>query len=177
MEERIRVLGRTAWWLIGITIVAAIVGFFGWTIRVVFPPLVLAGIIVFLANPVVTRLHRRGLPRVLGAAITYVGFFLGVGLLGLILSPLLGNQFDQLSERLPELRRDVENVGLRVVERTGILTLPGILRMADLFFYTRGIPLYRLSNLFLAPFQYAETRWRWPGRFGYLLTVVADKAP
>ncbi len=74
-----------------------------------------------------------------------------------------------------ELRQDVERTGLRVVERTGILTLPGLLRMADLFFYTRGIPLYRLSPLFLAPFQFAETRWRWPGRFGYLLTVVADK--
>ncbi|MEP7013673.1 MAG: class I SAM-dependent methyltransferase [Acidobacteriota bacterium] len=74
-----------------------------------------------------------------------------------------------------ELRRDVERTGLRFVERTGILTLPGFLRMADLFFYTRGLPFYRLSPLFLAPFQYAETRWRWPGRFGYLLTVVADK--
>ena len=74
-----------------------------------------------------------------------------------------------------ELRRDLEKAGLRPVERTGILTLPGFLRMADLFFYTRGIPLYRLSPLFLAPFQYLETRWRWPGRFGYLLTWVADK--
>ena len=74
-----------------------------------------------------------------------------------------------------ELRRDLERAGLRPVERTGILTLPGFLRMADLFFFTRGIPLYRLSPLFLAPFQYLETRWRWPGRFGYLLTWVADK--
>src|SRR5215203_44334 len=74
-----------------------------------------------------------------------------------------------------ELRRDVEGTGLRFVERTGILTLPGLLRMADLFLYTRGIPLYRLTPLLLAPFQYLETRWRWPGRFGYLLTVVADK--
>ena len=74
-----------------------------------------------------------------------------------------------------ELRRDVEGTGLRFVERTGILTLPGLLRMADLFLYTRGIPLYRLTPLLLAPFQYLETRWRWPGRFGYLLTVIADK--
>src|SRR5262245_4578702 len=36
-----------------------------------------------------------------------------------------------------ELRQDVERTGLRVIERTGILTLPGFLRMADLFFYTR----------------------------------------
>jgi SAM-dependent methyltransferase len=74
-----------------------------------------------------------------------------------------------------ELRRDLENAGLRPIERTGILTLPGYLRMADLFFYTRGIPLYRLSPLLLAPFQFLETRWRWPGRFGYLLTWIACK--
>ncbi len=74
-----------------------------------------------------------------------------------------------------ELRRDLEKAGLRPIERTGILTLPGFLRMADLFFYTRGIPLYRLSPLFLAPFQFLETRWRWPGRFGYLLTWIASK--
>lgn len=73
-----------------------------------------------------------------------------------------------------ELRRDVEETGLRVVERTGILTVPGFLRMADLFFFTRRIPLYRLTPLFLAPFE-LEARWRWMGRFGYLLTVVADK--
>lgn len=74
-----------------------------------------------------------------------------------------------------ELRRDVERTGLQVIERTGILTLPGVLRMADLFFYTRSIPLYKLSPLWLAPFQFLETRFRWPGRFGYLLTVVATK--
>ena len=102
----------------------------------------------------------------------------------LFLRPLMVRVLDAFGQYLyapeksfsaSELRRDVERTGLRVVERTGILTLPGLLRMADLFLYTRGIPLYRLSPLLLAPFQYAETRWRWPGRFGYLLTVVADK--
>lgn len=74
-----------------------------------------------------------------------------------------------------ELQLDLRKAGLTPLERTGILTLPGYLRMADLFFYTRGIPLYRLSPLFLAPFQLLETRWRWPGRFGYLLTWIATK--
>jgi SAM-dependent methyltransferase len=102
----------------------------------------------------------------------------------LFLRPLMVRVLDAFGQYLyapeksfsaSELRRDVEQTGLKVIERTGILTLPGLLRMADLFFYTRNIPLYRLSPLFLAPFQYAETRWRWPGRFGYLLTVIADK--
>jgi SAM-dependent methyltransferase len=74
-----------------------------------------------------------------------------------------------------ELRRVVEQAGLAVRWRTGILTIPGILRMADLFFYTRGIPLYRLMPLVLRPFELLETRFRWPGRFGYLMALVADK--
>jgi SAM-dependent methyltransferase len=75
----------------------------------------------------------------------------------------------------PELRRSIEGTGLVVRERTGILAIPGILRMADLFLYKRGIPLYRLSPLLLWPFERLETRYRWPGRFGYLLAMVAEK--
>ena len=85
----------------------------------VFPPLVLAGIIVFLANPVVTRLHRRGLPRVLGAR---------AHLPRLLhqrrparpapVARCSANQFDQLSERLPEIRKDVEDQIDKYAERS-----------------------------------------------------------
>ncbi len=74
-----------------------------------------------------------------------------------------------------ELRRVVEASGLRVAERTGILAIPGIVRMADLFLYQRRIPLHRLTPLVLWPFAQAETRWRWPGYFGYLLALVVEK--
>jgi SAM-dependent methyltransferase len=74
-----------------------------------------------------------------------------------------------------ELRRVVERSGLRVLGRTGILTIPGIVRMADLFCYKRRIPLHRLSPLLLKPFEYLETGWAWPGRFGYLLALVVEK--
>jgi len=75
----------------------------------------------------------------------------------------------------PELRRSIESSGLVVRERTGILSIPGILRMADLFLYKRRIPLYRLSPLLLWPFERLETRYRWPGLFGYLVAMVAEK--
>jgi SAM-dependent methyltransferase len=74
-----------------------------------------------------------------------------------------------------ELRRDIEGIGLKVTRRTGILALPGVLRMADLFFYTRRIPLTGLLAPIIRAFEFAETRWRWPGNFGYLLTMVARK--
>jgi SAM-dependent methyltransferase len=75
----------------------------------------------------------------------------------------------------PELRRDIERTGLRVAERTGILSIPGLLRLADVYCWTRGIALYRLSPLALWPFERLETRFRWPGRFGYLLAMVAKR--
>ena len=76
-----------------------------------------------------------------------------------------------------ELRRVIERSGLQVRRRSGILAFPGILRMADLIFYCRKIPLYRLTPLFLWPFEYLESRWEWPGFFGYLITLGAEKGP
>ena len=73
-----------------------------------------------------------------------------------------------------ELRRVVEKSGLRVRHRTGILAFPGILRMAELYLYKRKIPLYRLTHPLLWPFDYLESRWNWPGLFGYLLALVAE---
>lgn len=108
MEERIRTIGQTAWWLVGIVLIAGLIGYVGYIIRVVFPPLVLAGIIVFLANPIVALLQRRGWPRLLGTAATYLAFFVMIGLVGLIMFPLVKGQFDDLSERFPKARADVE---------------------------------------------------------------------
>ncbi len=74
-----------------------------------------------------------------------------------------------------ELRRVVERCGLRVIARTGLLSVPGIVRMADLFCYRRAIALHRRTPFILWPFDFAETRFTWPGRFGYLVAVVAEK--
>ena len=104
MEERIRTIGKGAWWLVGILLVVTVIGYLGWVIRVVFPPMVLAGIIVFLCNPIVTRLHARGIPRVIGTSITYLGFLAVLTAIGFLIAPLIGNQFDELSENLPHAR-------------------------------------------------------------------------
>ena len=74
-----------------------------------------------------------------------------------------------------ELRRVIEGAGLRVRTRTGILALPGLVRMADLFLHSRGLPGAALMRLLIRPFDFFETRYRWPGYFGYLLTMVAEK--
>jgi predicted PurR-regulated permease PerM len=108
MTERIRRAGQVAWALVGLAAVVALVGLAAWEVRVIWPPLVLAGAIVFVLHPVVTNLQHRGIPRVLGTAMTYLGIILGLILLGLLVTPLISHQSEQLSDEWPHIRRDVE---------------------------------------------------------------------
>lgn len=74
-----------------------------------------------------------------------------------------------------ELRATVERNGLTVERRTGLLFVPGILRLADLFLHVRGIRIGSLTAAAVRPFEYAERRWEWARRRGYLVAVVARK--
>jgi ubiquinone/menaquinone biosynthesis C-methylase UbiE len=75
----------------------------------------------------------------------------------------------------PELQRAVERSGLKVITRTGLLFMPGILRMVDLFCCTRGIPFYRITPLLLWPFEQLERRYAFARKLGYLLALVVEK--
>lgn len=108
MHPKIRRAGQLAWALVGIAAVLAILGLVARQLRVIFPPLILAGAIVFLLNPIVTALQHRGVPRALGAALAYVGVLALIVLGGVGLSPIAGEQVDQLEEDLPTIQTRVE---------------------------------------------------------------------
>lgn len=74
-----------------------------------------------------------------------------------------------------ELRRDLEGAGFEVLERTGILALPGFVRLLDLFCHTRGIPLDPLWAALIAPFGFCERRFSAARRLGYLMAMVAQR--
>ncbi|MGI8938931.1 MAG: AI-2E family transporter [Iamia sp.] len=130
MEERLARIGRTAWWLAGIAVVVALIGVVGWIFRVIFPPLVLAGALVFLLNPLVSLLERRNIHRLLGTFVAFFGVALLFGLLGLILYPLISGQASEVSDRLPELRQDAEDwvndVSARSEEDNWPVTIPSV---------------------------------------------------
>ncbi|MFP5577618.1 MAG: AI-2E family transporter [Acidimicrobiia bacterium] len=108
MWERFAVAGRVAWSLLGVAAALALLFWVAWQFRVVFPPLVLAGAIVFLLNPIVTGLHRRGFHRAAGTGLSYVMFVAVLVLLGFLVAPLVSTQADELAEQWPELRADME---------------------------------------------------------------------
>jgi SAM-dependent methyltransferase len=74
-----------------------------------------------------------------------------------------------------ELRRDLEGAGLRVLQRTGILALPGILRLADLYFHRRGSRLDALTAALSVPFERCERRFQLARNLGYLMAMVVER--
>jgi predicted PurR-regulated permease PerM len=109
MVERIRRAGAVSWALCGVAAVIVLLGIVAWVVRVIWPPLILAGAIVFLINPVVTRLQDRHIPRVLGTAASYLGVAAAIALTVLIVAPLATKQYNDLAEEWPDLRQDLED--------------------------------------------------------------------
>lgn len=94
--------------MVGLTLLLVILGTVVWYFRVIWPPLILAGAIVFILNPVVTFLQRRHLPRAIGTAIAYIAVVGVVVLGGFLVAPLAQEQADELSEEWPQIRDDLE---------------------------------------------------------------------
>ena len=108
MTDKVRRAGQVCWAGVGIAALLAVVGVVLWTVRVIFPPLVLAGAIVFLLNPIVTRLQRKGVPRALGAAAAYAAVLGLFALAGALIYPLAADQGRELSDDWPEIKAKAE---------------------------------------------------------------------
>jgi predicted PurR-regulated permease PerM len=120
VTEWVRRAGQVSWAVVGIAALLAVLGAVAWTLRVVFPPLILACAIVFLLNPVVTMLQRRGIPRAAGAGLAYLGVIAVIGLGGVLLYPVAANQVDQLAEDWPAIQSRVERwIDARAEESRG----------------------------------------------------------
>jgi predicted PurR-regulated permease PerM len=62
-----------------------------------------AGVIALFLNPLVKLLHRRGLPRGLAVAAVYVGFFLLLGGVGVLLANPIANQVTKFQHDVPNI--------------------------------------------------------------------------
>ncbi|HUR17598.1 MAG TPA: AI-2E family transporter [Acidimicrobiales bacterium] len=120
MTERLRRAGQLSWALVGVAVLLAVIGMVFWTVRVIFPPLLLAGAIVFLINPVVTRLQRHHVPRALGAALAYLSVLAAVVLGGLLVYPVAADQAGELRDDWPEIQAKAERwIDARAEESQG----------------------------------------------------------
>jgi predicted PurR-regulated permease PerM len=122
--ERLRRAGIAAWSVIGLLVLIAISVWLLFKIRVIFPPLVLALLIIYLLNPLVNRLQARGVPRTIGALIAYVVVAVVITLLGIVIAPFLAREVESFGDRWPELKldfvRSIEGFGETIESRFNI---------------------------------------------------------
>ena len=113
--------GLIAWSLIGILIlVYAVFRYVLRPVRIVFPPLVLALIVIYLLNPVVTRLQDRGVSRVWGTLLCYALFLSLTGVALAYFVPVLTHQVNQFGSGIPDLLQRAENGIVKFSDRLGV---------------------------------------------------------
>ncbi|HVE91788.1 MAG TPA: AI-2E family transporter [Actinomycetota bacterium] len=88
VSDRVRHWGVVSWSIIGIVVLTVGALWALAQVRDIFPPLVLALVTIYLLNPIVSRLERRGISRVFGSCLTYTFFIALVALAFAFLVPL-----------------------------------------------------------------------------------------
>ena len=119
-EGLVRRVGVFSWASIG----ALILIFFGAYVliegRVIFAPLFLALIVVFVLNPFVSALQRRGIHRLVGAAIGFLAFLAGLIALGLVVLPSIADQASGFASEFPDLYDQLAEQVVSTGERFGL---------------------------------------------------------
>lgn len=105
-SDRLRTYSLGIWAMIGGAIVLAIVAWVLVKIRILWLPAVAATAIVYLLNPAVSFLHRRGLHRAIGSVVTYVVVIVVLGAAGAVVLPTITQQATDLVEQLPVIYGD-----------------------------------------------------------------------
>jgi len=105
-----RDLGFSAWLLVGVgAALVALIWLLALTQTIVMP-VITAGIIASVVSPAIDWLHRRGVPRAVGAALVFVLIALIAAGIGLLVLGGIASQADALSARLREGAHEVESL-------------------------------------------------------------------
>lgn len=117
--ERFVRIGTVAWCGIGVIILGFLLLRLLVYVNPIVPPLLIAVAVVYLLNPIVSALERRGVPRVAGAGIVYLLFLCITALIVSLLVPLVARQVSQVVEHFPDYLAEAQASVRRVAARFG----------------------------------------------------------
>jgi len=135
LSSSVRRLGAIAWSLLGtLLFVGAVI----WTLAQIsdlVAPIVLAIALIYILNPVVSRLQATGVPRLLGSCLSYLGLLGLFTLAGVLVIPSIGDQAADLGDRFPTIYDDFAGDVEDLAGRVGVqdLDVPRYDELADWF--------------------------------------------
>ena len=118
-SERFVRIGIIAWCGIGVIILGYLMLRLVVYVNPVVPPLLIAVAVVYLLNPLVSALERRGVARLAGAGIVYVLFLCIVALVVSLLVPLVTRQVSSVIDHFPDYLADGQALVRDVAARFG----------------------------------------------------------
>ena len=105
--SRLKNLGVAVWSLLGTLLLLGAVLWILGKVWLVIPPIVIAIAIIYMLNPVVTRLHARGMARWLGSCLSYIVLMGVLTLVGFLVIPSITAQAGQLADDFPTIYEDL----------------------------------------------------------------------
>jgi predicted PurR-regulated permease PerM len=112
-------VGMVAWAIVGVALAGFVLLRLLDAIRVLLPPVLIAGAIVFLLNPLVSALARRGVPRIGGALVVYLAFLLLAAAAVSLLVPLLTREVAAAINDFPSYIQTIEARANEIASRFG----------------------------------------------------------
>jgi predicted PurR-regulated permease PerM len=116
-------VGISAWAIIGIALVVALIGFLIIEGRVILGPLLLAVVLVFILNPFVTWLNGKGVHRIVGAGVGFLIILAAFVILGFLLIPRIADQASGFTDEFPEIYENSASQVESLAERCGFGTV------------------------------------------------------
>jgi len=111
----IKQVGIAAWTILGTLLLLAIAGWVVARFWIIVPPIVIAIAVIYVLNPIVTRLEGRGIARWVGSCLSYTVLLGLLTLLGYLIIPSIADQGRELAENFPtiydDLVFDLEDIG------------------------------------------------------------------
>ncbi len=118
--DTLRRIGVVTWSLVGVVLFVALGVWALIQVKNIIPAVVLATAIIYLLNPVVSRLHHRGVPRILGSCLSYLGLAAVVTLVVWLAFPSIADQARQLSDDFPTIYNDLASDAERWADGVGL---------------------------------------------------------
>lgn len=102
-DSLVRRTGIFSWAVIGVLLLTVVAGYLLINLRIILAPLLLAAVLIYILNPLVTRLNRAGLHRLLGAAVGFLVIVAALVLIGFLVVPSIAEQATNFATEFPAL--------------------------------------------------------------------------
>lgn len=115
------------------------------TLLKVLSPLFIGFVIAWLLNPIVTKMHKKGLPRIVGSLLVYAIFLIFIYIFLRILIPTLYNQINDLIATLPAILDKFQNFANDFLDQISISGVD-LTSMKDNIFNSVGSYFVNMAN-------------------------------